>query len=102
VTAGRFAARAKQEERPSAVAGQHPPYDTQDRGALICSLQLHVIVTFSPARDKVRQPHSFPDLALVSLVLPDQQIGDSARIVEIASHKPCGDDGHVFTVEPRP
>ena len=48
------------------------------------------------------QPHSFFDFVAVSLVLPDQQIGDPARIVEIASHKPCGDDGHVFAVESRP
>src|SRR2546423_1258515 len=48
------------------------------------------------------QPYSFFDLAAVSFVLPDQQIGDSAGIVEIASHKPCGDDGHVLAVESRP
>jgi hypothetical protein len=34
------------------------------------------------------QPHNFLDFAAVSIVLPDQQIGDSARIVEIVSHKP--------------
>jgi hypothetical protein len=94
--------RAKQEEGPPAVAGQHPPHDTQSDGALIGALQLHIIVAFSPAGDKVQQPHRFHDLAVVSLILPDQQVGNSARIVEIGSHNPCRDYGHVLAVEPRP
>jgi len=50
----------------------------------------------------VRQPHSFHDLAVVSVILPDQQTWDSAWIVEIASHKPGRDERHVLAVEPRP
>jgi hypothetical protein len=38
------------------------------------------------------QPHSFFNFA-VSLVFPDQQIGDSARIFEIASHNHAGMTG---------
>jgi hypothetical protein len=49
----------------------------------------------------VRQAHRLFDLA-VALIFPDQQIGDSARIVEIASHKPSRDDGQVLAVESRP
>jgi hypothetical protein len=49
-----------------------------------------------------RQAHRFFDFAAVFLVLPDQQIGDSARVVEIASHKPSRYDWDVFAVEPRP
>jgi hypothetical protein len=52
--------------------------------------------------NKTRQPHSFFDFAVVSVVPPDQQIGDSARIVEIASHNPGREDGHVLAVEPGP
>jgi hypothetical protein len=49
----------------------------------------------------VRQPHRLFNLG-VALIFPDQQIGDFSRIVEIAPHKPRGDDGHVLAVEPRP
>ena len=49
----------------------------------------------------MRQPHCLFDLA-VPPILPDQQIRDSARIAQIPSHKPGRDDGHAFTVEPRP
>ena len=48
------------------------------------------------------QPHGLHYPAVVSLIFPDQQIGDSARIVEIASHKPRRDDGHALAVESRP
>jgi hypothetical protein len=34
--------------------------------------------------------------------VPDQQIRDSARIVETTAHKPCRYDGHVLAVEPHP
>jgi len=50
----------------------------------------------------VPQPHGFHDLAVVPIVLADQKVRDSARIVEIASHNPREDDGHVFAVEPHP
>jgi hypothetical protein len=89
--------RAKQEERPPAVARQHPPHNAQNCGALIGALQLHKI-----REAAVRQPHNFLNFTVMSLVLPYQQIGDSAWIVEIASHKPRRDDGHVLAVEPRP
>jgi DNA-binding XRE family transcriptional regulator len=49
----------------------------------------------------VRQSHCFLDFS-VPVTFPDQQIGDFARIVEIASHQPGRDDGHVLAVEPRP
>jgi hypothetical protein len=52
--------------------------------------------------DKARQPYSFSNLAVMILVFPDQQIGDSAWIVEITSHEPGWDDGHVLAVESRP
>jgi len=98
-TARYLAVRTKQQERPSAIARQLSPYDTQNRGARISALQLHVTrITVRMAR----QPHRFHDPAVVSLIFPDQQIRDSAWIVEIASHKPCGDYGHVFAVEPCP
>jgi hypothetical protein len=48
----------------------------------------------------MRQPHSFFDFA-VSLVSPDQQIRDFSWIVEIASHYPCRDNGHLLAVESR-
>jgi len=38
----------------------------------------------------------------VPLILANQQIRDSARIIEIATHKPHGDNGYVFAVEPCP
>jgi hypothetical protein len=41
----------------------------------------------------VRQPHPFHDLAVVSLILPGQQIRDFSWIVEIASQKPSGMTG---------
>jgi len=102
MTARHLAVRAKQEERPPAVAGQRPQHNPQNCGALIGALQLRVTVGFFPARDKARHPHRFHDLAVVSVILPGQQIGDSAWIVEIAAHKPRRDDGHVLAVEPRP
>jgi hypothetical protein len=49
-----------------------------------------------------REPHRLFDFAAVSLVLPDQQIRNFSRIVEIASHQPSRDDGHGLAVEPRP
>lgn len=73
VTPRRLTVRAKQEECPPAIAGQRPPHDTQNCGALIGALQLHVIVAFSTTRDKVRQPHNFHDLAIVSVILPDHR-----------------------------
>jgi hypothetical protein len=42
------------------------------------------------------------DLAVVSLVLPDQQIWDFSRIIETTAHKPGRNDGHVLAVESRP
>ena len=100
VTARRVTVRAKQERRPPAVAGQHPPHDTQNRGALIGSLQFHMAPRV--VRYTARQPHNFHDFAVVPFVLPHQQIWDVARIIELASHKPGRDDGHVLAVEPRP
>jgi len=60
------------------------------------SLQFHKI-----GRAAVHQPHSFFNSA-VSLAFPDQQIGNSARIIETTAHKPGRDDGHRLAVEPRP
>jgi hypothetical protein len=97
VTARRVTGRAKQEESPPAVAGQHPPHDTKNCDALIAALQLHKI-----REAAVRQPHSFFNLAVMSLVLPDQQIRDPARIIETTSHKPSRDDGRLLAVESRP
>src|SRR5271163_205181 len=54
------------------------------------------------AAHNTRQPHSLSNLAVVPVVLPDQEIGDFARIVEIASHEPRRDDRYVLAVEPRP
>jgi hypothetical protein len=36
------------------------------------------------------------------IILPDQEIRNFARIVEISAHNPCGYDGHLFAVQPRP
>src|ERR1700688_173110 len=91
MTARRVAVRTDQEERP--------PRETQNCRALIGALQLHMapgVVGYTAL-----QPYRLFDLA-VALIFPDQQIGDSARIVEIASHKPSGDHRHVLAVEPRP
>ena len=58
-----------------------------------------------------RQPHCLLGLSVVqaicgtvalSLILPDQEIRNFARIVEISAHNPCGYDGHLFAVQPRP
>ena len=70
----------EQEERPPAVAGQHPPRGTQKCGTPIGSRQLHKI-----GEAAVRQPHSFHDLAVVFLILPDQQMWTS-KVVK------CGGD----------
>jgi hypothetical protein len=67
----------------------------------MCALQLHVIAGFSPARGKVRQPHSLHDLAVEVVTFSNQQIRDSARIVEIGSHNPRGNNGHALAVESR-
>lgn len=57
------------------------------------------------------QPHCFLDFAIVqtisgtvnlSLALPDQQIRNFARIIEIRSHNPRGNDWHLFAIESRP
>src|SRR5260370_24679791 len=63
VTAGLLAAWTEQEERPPPIAGQRPPHDAENRGAVIGALQLHTINAFSPARAKVRQTPTFPNLA---------------------------------------
>jgi hypothetical protein len=75
------------------------PADTQNCGALIGALQLHIIVE---RPYKARQPHSLFNPAAVYLVLPDQEIGYSSRIIETTAHKPCRDNGHVLAVESRP
>jgi hypothetical protein len=43
--------------------------------------------------NETSQPHGFFDFPAVPLVLPDQQIGDSARVAEIILYYPCRDDG---------
>ncbi len=57
------------------------------------------------------QPHCLLGLTVVqaicgtvalSLILPDQEIRNFARIVEISAHSLCGYDGHLFAVQPRP
>ena len=48
---------------------------------------------------KVCQPQSFHDFAVVYFGLPDQQIGDSARILEKALHHLCGYDRYVLAVQ---
>lgn len=76
VTARRVAVRAKQEEGPPAAAWQHAQNDTENRGTTIGSLQFHMVI-FSVRIVRIniaRQPDSFLDLAVVSLVLPDQQV----------------------------
>jgi len=100
VMAWAIAGGTGQQQRTPAVPWQHPPDDTQNCSAPIGSLQLRMIGG-AVRTYAARQPHSFLDLA-VSLVLPDQQVRDSSRIVEIASHKPSRDDGHVLAVESRP
>jgi CheY-like chemotaxis protein len=86
-----------EQQRAPAVAGQRPPDDTQNRVVPIGALYHNIVVISLIAR----QPHHLHDLAIV-LTFPDQQEGDSGWIVEATSHKPCGDDGHFLTVEPRP
>jgi len=104
VAARRVAVGTDQQQSPRTVPRKRPPDETQDRDTSIGSFQFHMVVrSLGVVRIKVAtQPNSFFDFAVMSLVLPDQQIGDSARIVEIASHNPRGDDRHVFAVEPRP
>jgi hypothetical protein len=48
-----------------------------------------------------RQPHHLHDSA-VAFIFPDQQVRDFSRIVEIVSHNPRRDDGHLLAVFPRP
>jgi hypothetical protein len=48
-----------------------------------------------------RQPDNFLD-SVVSPVLPNQQIWNSARIVQIPAHKPSRNDWNVLAVESRP
>jgi hypothetical protein len=48
------------------------------------------------------QAHGFFDFATVSLIPPDQQVGDSARILEIASSKPGRDNRDALAVDSRP
>ena len=62
VTARLFTARAKQEERAPSVAWQHVPDDAQSRLVSIGPLQFDVIVAFTPARDKMSEPHHFSNV----------------------------------------
>jgi hypothetical protein len=103
VTARCVAIGTDQQQGPPAVAWQRSPDDTQDRGALIGSLQFHIVVCGLRVMgiSIARQPHGFFDLA-VPLVSPDQEIRDFSRIFEIASHNPSREDGHFLAVEPRP
>lgn len=48
------------------------------------------------------QPDSLHDLAVVSLIFPNQQIRDSTRVIEVGAYNPSGDGGHLFAVQSRP
>jgi hypothetical protein len=104
VTARDVAVGTVQQQSTGAVSWQRAPHDTQNCGLSIGALQFYIVVCHARiARLNIpRHPHSFFNLAVVYLILPDEQVGDFSRIIETTPHKPGWDDRHALAVESRP